>query len=171
MNMSDNLNLIPYNYFNLWGKNTLKRVQKDQDHPNSVPIWFNILHSVNLFNTKFFSSTLALFNMSHFCCDWLAGNGRCTRNIMRTSLWSKTISYARHTHAESHASFHAYVHPHIVLVVPQVPNLHSLWPRPQNFYTHGYICMLAYTKHFPLRPTPVPAQILTESKLGQAIDD
>ncbi|KAM7479856.1 hypothetical protein LguiA_028069 [Lonicera macranthoides] len=91
------------------------------------------------------------------------GNGRCTRNIMRTSLWSKTISYARHTQAESHASFHAYVHPHIVLVVPQVPNLHSLWPRPQNFYTRGYICMLAYTKHFPLRPTPVPAQILTES--------
>lgn len=162
MATSDNLNLIPCNYFT--GKT---HIQKSTKRSRSSHFCTNMVKYILfyiLFNTKFISSTLALFNMSHFRCDWLAGNGRCTRNILWTSLWSKTISYARHTHAESYASFHAYVHPHIDRVGPHAPNLHSLWPGPRNFYTHRYICMLAYPKHFPLRPTPVPAQILTESK-------
>ncbi|GFZ12004.1 MATE efflux family protein [Actinidia rufa] len=91
-------------------------------------------------------------------------NGKCTGNILRSSLWSKTVLHAGRTHAESNGRSHGNGCSHSPHMVFNSKNIHSLWPRPRNLNPSGDLCSLADPERFPLRPPPVPIAFFADAK-------
>ncbi|GFZ11977.1 MATE efflux family protein [Actinidia rufa] len=76
-------------------------------------------------------------------------NGKCTGNILRSSLWSKTVLHAGRTHAKSNGRSHGNGHSHSPHMVFNSKNIHSLWPRPRNLNPSGIYARWLIPSVFP----------------------